>query len=142
VRRLTLILAAAAVLALGTASTASAAAPTKPIATPAQICRDLVQFGAGGYDSFQDCMRQINGDVRDYRFPANPEDPTSPLLSLSQNCAALEAGITDPVTGEFLQVTYPFYFAEPPGWPFPQYTGMNHRQCQLAIYAYHRFVGL
>lgn len=140
-RRLTLILAAAAILALGTASTASAAAPTKPIATPSQVCRDLVQFQAGGYTSFQDCMSQINEDIAAYRFPLDPSDPNSPLLSLSQNCAGLEAGVTDPVTGEFLQVTYPFYFAEPPGWPFPQYTGMNHQQCQNAIFAYHQFVG-
>ena len=141
-RRIKLALAAATLLAISAAGAANAAAPIQPIATPAAACRALIEVGAGGYSSFQDCMAQINADVRDYRFPANPEDPSSPLLSLSQNCRMLEQGFVDPATGQLFQVTYPFFFAEPPGWPFPQFTGMNHRQCQIAIFSYHKFVGL
>ena len=141
-RRTILVLAAAAALALSVVGPASAAAPIKPIATPANACEALVQFGAGGYTSFQDCMLHINADIRDYRFPADPGDPNSPLLTLSQNCAMLEAGFPDPITGELFQVTYPFFFGEPPDWPFPEFTGMNHRQCQIAIFTYHKLVGL
>lgn len=141
-RRTILVLAAAAAMALSVAAPASAAAPIQPIATPANACEALVEFGAGGYASFEDCMRHINADIRDYRFPANPADPNSPLLTLSQNCAMLEAGFVDPSTGETFQVTYPFYFAEPDPWPFPEFTGMNHRQCQIAIFTYHKLVGL
>ena len=142
-RRTILALTAAAALAVSVVGAASAAAPIKPIATPANACTALVQFDAGGYSSFKDCMRHINADVRAYRFPANPEDPNSPLLTLSQNCAMLEAGFTDPSTGETFQVTYPFFFDEPPFWaPFPEFTGMNHRQCQIAIFTYHKLVGL
>ena len=69
-------------------------------------------------------MRHINADIRDYRFPANPEDPNSPLLTLSQNCAMLEAGFPDPITGELFQVAYPFFFVEGPFWaPFPEFAG-------------------
>lgn len=141
-RRTILTMTAAALLALTLAGPVQASAPIQPIATPAAACQALVQFGAGGYASFRDCMAQINADISAYRFPANPEDPTSPLLNLSQNCAMLEQGFVDPSTGELFQVTYPFFFAEPEGWPFPQFTGMNHRQCQIAIFTYHKLVGL
>lgn len=142
VRRTALALASALLLVGTLAGTAQAAKPIQPIATPAAACRALVQVGVAGYDSFADCMTTINADVAAYRFPANPADPSSPLLSLSQNCSMLEQGFVDPATGELFRVTYPFFFDEPDGWPFPEFTGMNHRQCQYAIFSYHKFVGL
>jgi hypothetical protein len=39
----------------------------------------------------------------------------------------LEAAFVDPSTGETFQVTPAFYFGEPPGWPFPEFTGTNHQ---------------
>lgn len=132
-RRALLPLAAALLLALGSVSTVQAARPQGTIATPAAACRALVAFDAGGYTSFESCMATINADIAAYRFPANPDDPNSPLLNLSQNCRVLEQ--------EF-GVSYPYFFDEPEGWPFSEFTAMNHRQCQIAIYSYHRFVGL
>jgi hypothetical protein len=143
VRRTLLSLAAALMLVVGTVGAAQAAeGPKRLLGNPSTACRVLVQYQAGGYTSFEDCMETINQDIAAYRFPANPEDPSSPLLSLSENCAMLEAGFTDPSTGETFQVTYPFFFDEPPFWPFPELTAYNHRQCVVTIYTYHTLASL
>ena len=122
------ILGAAAALTLALPATAMAAPPDRTLATPNTACRTLVRYEAGGYTSFADCMRNLMRDIRDFRFPANPEDPSSPLLSLAENCAFLEQ--------EF-GVSYPFTFEEGPEWPFPVLTAQNSKQCEITIFTYH-----
>lgn len=138
-RRTLLPLAAALVLTLGSAGAASAAAPTRVLATPAQACRTLAAFHVGAYTSFETCMDTINADIAAYRFPS---DDGSTLLSLDQRCAEFEAGLTDPETGETLVITYPFTFEEGPQWPFPVLTANNHRQCEVTLYTYHALASL
>jgi hypothetical protein len=116
-------------LVVATAATAAKPGPG-PIATPASVCRVLADWGA--YPSFTTCMARINQDVQSYMS----EDEQGNLINLDQRCTELEQGITDP-SGEFLQVTYPFYFEEPPGFPLTQFTAVNHHQCELTLYAYH-----
>lgn len=132
------LLGAAAALSLALPATAMAAPPDRTLATPNTACRALVEWEAGGYTGFADCMRKLMHDVRSYQFPANPEDPNSPLIGLAENCAALEAGFTDPETGELFQVTYPFTFAEGPDWPFPVLTAAKQQAVRnRALYLPH-----
>ncbi len=129
------LLVAVATIALGvTSGTAQAKKPDRTLATPSAVCRALVANHAGGYASFGKCMGRLNKDIKAFRFPA---DDGSGLISLSQRCTLFEQGQTDPETGEFFKITYPFFFAEDPGWPFPQYTARNHKQCERTLFAYH-----
>jgi hypothetical protein len=108
---------------------------------PANVCRALVQIRPDLYASFGECVGGLNRDIAAFRAPANPVDPSSPLISISEQCTLLEQGIFVPPLGRFVQVTYPFFFEEPPGWPFPEYTAQNNRQCEITLFAYHMFVG-
>ncbi len=142
-KRILFTLSAAALLALGSVGTAAAAAPNRPIATPAEACRILTEFGAPGYTgSFQACMRHINADVRAYRYPEDETDPQSDLISLDQRCTELENGVED--MGQSIQISYPFTFVEPPElWGilgFPTLTGYNHHQCEITLYTYHSLI--
>jgi hypothetical protein len=111
-----------------------------PIATPASVCRALADWPFDQYATFEDCLTTINADVLAYRFP---NDEGTALISLDQRCAQFEQGLTDPETGEFFQLTYPFFFGEGEGFPFTQFTAVNHHQCMLTLYAYHAaFVAL
>ncbi len=144
-KRTLVTLSAAMLLLFATVGVAQAAGPSKDIATPSRSCAILAQYGAGGYTSFADCMANINHDIRTYRFPADPEDPSSPIIGLDQRCADLEAGFYDPVSGMTLAVTYPFFFDEggaAAGWPFPELTAHNHHQCEITLFTYHKLVGL
>lgn len=144
-KRLFVTLSAAMLLLVATVGTAQAAGPSKDIATPSRSCAILVQYGAGGYSSFADCMANINQDLGAYRFFADPEDPSSPLISLDQNCSNLEAGFYDPESGMTFAVTYPFFFGEggaAAGWPFPELWAYNHHQCEITLFTYHKLVGL
>ena len=137
-----ILLIALATIAFGTVGgTAGAAKPDRILATPSTACRILVTYGAGGYDSFRACMAKLNKAVAAFRFPA---DDGSGLISLSQRCTQFEQGVTDPETGEFFQLTYPFFFGEggpDAGWPFPELTAQNHKQCEITLYTYHTLVG-
>lgn len=139
-KRMLPITVAAIALAAST-GTASAASPKRILATPAQACKTMVAYDAGGYAGYGDCMGRLNKDVAAYRFPA---DDGSGLLSLDQRCAQFEQGITDPESGEVLRVTYPFFFTEggpQAGWPFPEFTAQNHRQCEITLFTYHTLAG-
>jgi hypothetical protein len=126
------VLLAALAAALATAASAGAEKPGPgPIATPASVCRALADFGA--YPSFEACMTRLNADVQAYMS----EDDNGNLINLDQRCTQLEEGFTDPGTGEHFAVTYPFWFVEFPGFPLPEFTGVNHHQCMLILYAYH-----
>lgn len=132
------LFAAAAVMAVvGSAQ----AKPDRLLATPANVCRDIVDIRPALYSSYGECVGNLNRDVAAFLFPANPADPNSPLISIDEQCKRLEEGIFVPPLGQFITVTYPFFFEEPPGWPFPEYWAMNHGQCENTLYAYHRFVG-
>jgi hypothetical protein len=135
------ILLAAATIAIGvTAGTGSAANnPHSPIATPAAACETMVQYGVGGYTSFGDCVGRLHSDIAEYRFP---NDEGTALISLDQRCSQFEQGLTDPETGEFFQLTYPFQFVEFPGWPFPEFWAENHQQCMITLFAYHTLASL
>lgn len=125
-------LAATAVVAgAGTAD----AKPGRLLATPANVCRDIVNIRPDLYSSYGECVGRLNRDVAAFR------DPTTPLISIDEQCTRLEEGLFVPPLGQFITVTYPFFFDEPPGWPFPEYWAMNHGQCENTLYAYHRFVG-
>lgn len=134
-KRVLLPLAAALLLAFASVGTASAAPPVRETATPSNACAIMVQFKVGGYASFADCMRNLHADMAAYRFPS--DDPNGGLLTLSQRCSELEAGVFDPVENVVLKVTYPFVFTEFPGWPFPTLTGYNHQQCEYTLFTYH-----
>jgi len=143
VKRILLTTAATILLVFASVGVAQAAEPSRILATPSTACSILVEWHAGGYQSFGDCMAHINRDVANYRFPDNPEDPNSPLLSLSQRCSQFEEGIYDPEAGGLVQITYPFFFTEggaAAGWPFPELTAQNHRQCEITLYTYHTLV--
>jgi hypothetical protein len=131
-------LGAASLLVLGLVSSAEAAAPERVRATPSQACEILVEWHAGGYSSFDNCMETFNQDVAAYRF-FSPIDGT--LISLDENCSILEAGISIP-GGPTLQITYPFSFEEGPGWPFPVLYAQNHHQCEITLFTYHKLAGL
>lgn len=134
-KRYLVTLSAAALLLFATVGAAQAAGPKKDIATPSRSCAILAQYDAGGYSSFADCMRHINQDLRAYRFFADEEDPTSPLIGLDQRCTDLEG----------FGITYPFFFTEggaDAGWPFPELTAYNHHQCEITLFTYHKLVGL
>lgn len=144
-KRIMFITAAAILLAFASVGAVQAAKPTRILATPSMACSIMVQYHAGGYQSFGDCMGQVNEDIANYRFPDNPFDPNSPLLSLSQRCTQFEEGIYDPQAGGFFQITYPFFFGEggpEAGWPFPELTAQNHRQCGITLYTYHTLASL
>ena len=125
-------LSAAALLLFATVGAAQAAGPKKDIATPSRSCAILAQYGAGGYSSFGDCMGHINGDLKAYRFFADPEDPSSPMIGLDQRCTDLEG----------FGITYPFFFSEEgEDWPFPELTAHNHHQCEITLFST-KLVGL
>ena len=140
-RRITLVAVAAMILTAGLSATATAT-PDRLLATPANVCTALVEIRPDLYASFGGCVGRLNRDVAAYRFPDNPEDPNSRLLSLSERCMQFEEGVFDPEVGEFFSITYPFFFGEPAGWPFPEYWAQNRNQCENTLYAYHRFVGI
>ncbi|HYP47937.1 MAG TPA: hypothetical protein VEQ61_04810 [Thermoleophilaceae bacterium] len=114
---------------------AQAAKPSRTLATPKNVCSILIQYKAVDYTRLGKCMARIRWDIADYRLPSDT-DPTV-LTSLRERCILFEEGETDPVTGEFFQITYPFTFEEGPEWPFPVLTANNRRQCMAAIYTYH-----
>ena len=140
-RKLMLVVAAATIALTAGLGTAQAAKPDRLLATPANVCRDIVNIRPDLYSSYGDCVGNLNRDVAAFRFPANPGDPNSPLISIDEQCTRLEEGVFVPPLGQFITVTYPFFFFEPPPWPFPEYWAMNHGQCENTLYAYHRFVG-
>jgi hypothetical protein len=145
VKRTLVILSAAALLLFASVGIAQAAGPKKDIGTPSRSCAILAEYHAGGYTSFQDCMRTINQDLAAYRFPADPTDPSSPLMNLDQRCTELENGVFDPQAGMTISISYPFFFGEggpAAGWPFPELTGYNHHQCEIILFTYHKLVGL
>jgi len=111
------------------------AAPARLLATPANVCRDIVNIRTDLYSSYGECVGRLNRDVAAFR------DPTTPLITIDEQCTRLEEGLFVPPLGQFITVTYPFFFDEPAGWPFPEYWAMNHGQCENTLYAYHRFVG-
>jgi hypothetical protein len=135
-----LIVAVTTIVLAVSLSTAATAKPDRLLATPANVCQALVDIRPDLYSSFGQCAGRLNRDVAAYRFPDNPEDPNSPLLSLSERCAQFEQGLTDPETGEEFKLTYPFFFVE--GWELPEYWAQNRNQCENTLYAYHRFVGI
>jgi hypothetical protein len=108
---------------------AASADSGRVLANPANACKTLVEFGAGGYSSFGDCMGRIHQDVTSFRFF---DDETGQVLSLDQRCSEFES--------QFL--TYPFYFDEGPDWPFTTFTAQNHQQCMFTLYAYHTLASL
>ena len=116
-----LLVTAALVASIAVAANADSG---RVLANPANVCRTLVQFGAGNYGSFGDCMGRIHQDVMSF---VSLDDETGTPLSLDQRCAAFES--------QFL--TYPFYFDEGPDWPFTTFTAQNHQQCMFTLYAYH-----
>ena len=126
--------AALLMMGIGTAQ----ATPDRHLATPANVCRDLLDFRPDLYSSYGECVGRLNKDVAVFRAP-NPGG--GPLISIDQRCTELEAGIFVPPVQQFIQVTYPFFFFEPDPWPFPEYWAQNHNQCENTLYAYHRFVG-
>jgi hypothetical protein len=125
------LVAAAVMAAVGSAQ----AEPDRLLATPANVCRDIVDIRPGLYSSFGECVGSLNRDVATFVFPPDP------LTSIDEQCTRLEQGLFVPPLGQFVTVTYPFFFEEPPDWPFPEYWAMNHNQCENTLYAYHRFVG-
>ena len=136
VRYLLLVgLVAAAVSLAGVAGSAEAAKPDRLLATPANACRALVEIRPDLYPDFGRCVGQLNRELREYRWPLDPN------TSLSERCRQLEQGVFVPPLQQFVTVTYPFFFGEPAGWPFPEFTAQNHKQCQITLLAYHRFVG-
>lgn len=137
-KRILVTLSAAALLLFASVGAAQAAGPKKDIATPSRSCAILVQYGAGGYSSFRDCMANINRDVAALRFP---DDATGVLIGLDQRCTQLEDGLYDPVAHMFFAISYPFFFGEPPGFPIPQLTAHNHHQCEITLFTYHYFFG-
>jgi hypothetical protein len=144
VKRTLVTLSAAMLLLFATVGVGQAAGPKNDIATPSRACAILTEYDAGGYSSFADCMANINQDMMAYRFPADPSNPSSPLIGLDQRCTDLEVGFYDPESGLTLAVTYPFFFTEggAPGWPFPELWGYNHHQCEITLFTYHKLVGL
>ena len=141
IKRVLVALAAATTLTAAIGAS-GAAGGDRLLATPPNVCSALVQIRPDLYASFGECVGRLNRDVAAYRFPENPEDPSSPLLSLDERCTQFEDGIFDPMLGEFFQIEYPFFFVEPEGWPFPEYWAQNRQQCMNTLYAYHRFVGI
>jgi len=133
-----IVVTAVALLALASAGTASAAKDGVTLGNPANVCRAFMMYDVGGYSSFEQCTTNLMADAKAYRFFSE----TGQLESPFERCAEFEAGVTDPETGEFFQLTYPFTFFEDPSWPFPVYTAHNRVQCGLTIYAYHTFVGV
>ena len=135
-KRILVIAVATTALAVALPGVAQAKHGT-PLATPANVCRAFLEFGAGGYTSYGNCVGHFNRDVRAFRFFA---DDGVTLISLDERCRQFEQGMTDPETGEFFQITYPFFFTEggpEAGWPFPEYWAQNHRQCKNTLFAYH-----
>ena len=131
----------AAIALAATATPASAASPKRTLATPAEACKTMVAFDAGGYAGFGECMGRLNKDVGAYRSLA---DDGSGLISLDQRCTQFEQGVTDPESGEVFRLTYPFFFGEggpEAGWPFPEFTAQNHRQCEITLFTYHTLAG-
>lgn len=133
-----ILLTAFALLALTSAGAASAAKDGVTLANPANVCRAFTMYDVGGYSSFEQCTTNLMADAAAYRF----FDLTGQLVSPFQMCAEYEAGFTDPESGGFFQITYPFTFSEDPSWPFPVYSAHNTVQCGLTLYAYHTFVGV
>ncbi len=129
-----LLVATAMMALLVAAGSAQAKKPEGTFATKKNACRILVANDAGGYAKFGKCMGRLKKDIAAFRFPA---DDGSGLLSLDQRCTLFEQGQTDPETGEFFQITYPFVFEEDPSWPFPVLTARNHRECEVTLYTYH-----
>jgi hypothetical protein len=134
-KRLSVVAAAAAVMAFGSVGVAEAAKPERTLATPKNVCSILLQYEAVSYKRLGQCMARIPWDVRGYRLPSDA-DPNV-LISLRERCALFEEGETDPATGEFFQIEYPFTFEEGPEWPFPVLSANNRRQCTYALYTYH-----
>ena len=134
-RRLYLVAAATAMMAFGPVSVSEAAHPPRILATPKNVCSILIQYEAVSYTRLGQCMARIQKVVRDFRLPSEA-DPNV-LISLRERCRLFEEGETDPETGEFFQITYPFTFVEGPEWPFPVLTANNRRQFTMAIYTYH-----
>jgi hypothetical protein len=132
-----LVVAAVAIAAALPLAGTAGAKQGRLLATPSAVCSTLVEWGAGGYTSFGNGMGRINKDVAAYRFP---DDETGELISLSERCTQFEEGVYDPVAMEFFQISYPFFFKEPPGWPFPEFTAQNHVQCETTLFAYHTHV--
>jgi hypothetical protein len=124
-KRLVVAALAAAVLGLALPGVANAAKPSRILATPHTACTILVQYGAGGYGTYRECMANLRRDITAFRFPSD-EDP-SVLLSLFERCRQFE--------DEFL--TYPFTFEEGPDWPLPVLTAQNRQQCATTLFTYH-----
>lgn len=141
-KRTLLAVTSALLLAFVATGAAQAATPSRTLATPSTACSIMVTYGVGGYSSFGNCMGNLNRDVEAYRFPDDPQDPNSATLSLSQRCTQFEEGIFDPAAGGLVQISYPFFFAEFPGWPFPELTAQNHRQCEITLFTYHTLASL
>ena len=140
-KRVMLSVAAAGLLAFALVGPVAAGGnPHRILATPSTACRIMVQYQVGGYTSFDDCMGNLHGDMAAYRFP-DDADPTK-LLTLSERCTQLEQGVYDEMAGGLLQISYPFYFEEFPGWPFPTLTGQNHQQCITTLFTYHNLASL
>lgn len=126
--RRTIVMLVALTALLAGAVTANAAKPGPgPIATPAAACEALVSYGFGGFASFGDCMSQFNGLMQAY----TSEGDSGEIINLDQRCTELESA-----PGEEA-VTYPFFFVEFPGFPFVEFTGVNHHQCMVTLFAYH-----
>ena len=88
-KRLFATLSLALLTVLASAGAVQAANPSRILATPSTACRALVQLQAGGYTGFADCMSRINADIAACRFPADPTNPSSPLLSLAGHVSVL-----------------------------------------------------
>lgn len=121
-RLLVTLVAATALLASAVAANAAKPGPG-PIATPASACGALLSYGYGGFASFGDCMTDFNALLQAYRS----EGDTGATINLDQRCAELEAG----------GISYPFFFEEFPGFPFTEFTAVNHHQCMVTLFAYH-----
>ncbi len=137
-KRLFIAAIAAATVATGITAVAGAT-PDRLLATPANVCRDIVEIRSDLYSSFGQCMARLNKDVAAFRWPA--AGPGSPLISIEERCIQLEAGTFVPPLGQVVQVSYPFYFEEPVTWAFPEYWAQNRNQCENTLYAYHAFTG-
>jgi hypothetical protein len=135
-KRFAVAVGALAVLTIGIGT--AQAKPDRLLATPANVCRALVDIRPDLYSSYGECVGRLNKDVAAFRAP---NAPGGPPISIDERCTELEAGVFGPPLGQVIQVTYPFFFEEPPGWPFPEYWAQNHNQCENTLYAYHRFVG-
>ncbi len=138
-----LILAAATLLTLGTVGTAAAKA-AKPADrdTRRGVPHPHRVQGTGLYGLVPVLHEAHQRRHSRVPVPRGRDQPGERSISLNQRCTELENGIED--MGQYIQISYPFTFSEPPElWDilhFPTLTGYNHHQCEITLYTYHSLI--